>query len=105
MLFTMPTVFDIQNTITSDTDACVSIGLGTAGRHLSRSNGVAIGQSIYGVSNTSDLNLGSGVLIGTDIFPIVAVDGLATDTVAIGRSIATSAYTSEVKDSVLIDAN
>lgn len=100
----MPTGFSILNTNTSDTDTCVSIGQGTAGRHLKTSSGVAIGQTIYGASHTSDLDLDNGVLIGKNVFPIAGVNGLSSDTVAIGRNICTSTYNQTVDDSVIIGA-
>ena len=90
------------NTNTSDVDSCVSIGKDTAGRHLKTSGGVAIGQAVYGTSHTSDLDLDASVLIGKNVFPIAAVDGLAEDTIAIGKDICTTTYNQTVNDSVLI---
>ena len=82
----------------------MSIGLGTAGRHLSTSSGVAIGQTIYGASHTSDLDLDNGILIGKNVFQIAGVNGLSSDTVAIGRNICTSTYNQTVDNSVILGA-
>ena len=72
---------------------------------MKTSNGVAIGQNIYGTLNISNFRSRRRGDDRENIFKIASVNGLGSDTIAIGKNICETTFNQTVSDSVLIGSD
>ena len=68
-------------------DGSISIESGTANWNSRTSSGVAVGQNVFGSSNSTLLQLNKSVLVGSKIFPAATVSGGSETSIVIGAEI------------------